>query len=762
MHNRQPDKPTNPIKRFSDAVHGLSFRILLTYFSILLIPLIAILIIYNTSINALLVHQEEQTMYGLEKTAELVQVQLEELQNINSYIHSNPSVNSIINHAKRNKHLAPTDKRDIFMVRSALESFPSYNLTNILIKDTYIFFREIEYTAKLPAAFVDNENAYNSNVNFHGLSYDAFNALCDMNFSNLLLVTGNGEGRDLLLMRKVSDSDTVIVIQINMPALISILETNDTGEQGSTFILNSQHDVLAYSGDVAVPKEQLHQLASNKENSYSEIEINGDTYLSYVYPYRGLTYISLTEKHYLTAKISSIKYVIIAIASVAFILGIVLVTMLWSRRRHMILNVQRTAQNLGILSAPPRSENQLLERTLNALTDTMASLQEEVKQQRDILTDTLLRKLVSHGFESDYELNRELEGSGLVLDAAYYNLIQVIPVHPDESNSDKQQLLPYRIFLKQFLQERLGVRNHIFDLDNNSFLVLLLLDEAHSTEDLKAQCMSLYRELEEMDWFAPSFVITDSCDAVIDVVKLMPQLEIIDEYLACTDTLGVFTINDLPQTNDTLYFPITEEMQLQRILNSGTIDELEDFWYRMLQENILHRKLRVEMLVELRDRLRLSIMRALSESLDESQYQKLAQKIQNTKSIQVLYNYAEQAMYLLNECNAQSDDAETERTKQRLQEVIDRRLSDSSFNLSMLADEVGIPENVLYRNFKNYFGQSFSSYLEQCRINKAFDLLREQVLVKDVAMMVGYTSDHSFRRAFKRIMKVPPSQFQEA
>ena len=136
MHDRQSDKPTNPIKRFSDAVHGLSFRILLTYFSILLIPLIAILIIYNTSINALLVHQEEQTMYGLEKTAELVQVQLEELQNINSYIHSNPSVNSIINHAKRNKHLAPTDKRDIFMVRSALESFPSYNLTNLLIKDT--------------------------------------------------------------------------------------------------------------------------------------------------------------------------------------------------------------------------------------------------------------------------------------------------------------------------------------------------------------------------------------------------------------------------------------------------------------------------------------------------------------------------------------------------------------------------------------------------------------------------------------------------
>ncbi len=39
--------------------------------------------------------------------------------------------------------------------------------------------------------------------------------------------------------------------------------------------------------------------------------------------------------------------------------------------------------------------------------------------------------------------------------------------------------------------------------------------------------------------------------------------------------------------------------------------------------------------------------------------------------------------------------------------------------------------------------------------------LRANVLIRDVASQVGYTSDHSFRRAFKRVMKVTPSQFVE-
>ncbi|MFQ9396367.1 MAG: helix-turn-helix domain-containing protein [Lachnospiraceae bacterium] len=55
------------------------------------------------------------------------------------------------------------------------------------------------------------------------------------------------------------------------------------------------------------------------------------------------------------------------------------------------------------------------------------------------------------------------------------------------------------------------------------------------------------------------------------------------------------------------------------------------------------------------------------------------------------------------------------------------------------------------------FGMSFSSYLEQRRMARACELLKDGVAVKETAEKVGYCSDYSFRRAFKRVLGIPPA-----
>lgn len=53
-------------------------------------------------------------------------------------------------------------------------------------------------------------------------------------------------------------------------------------------------------------------------------------------------------------------------------------------------------------------------------------------------------------------------------------------------------------------------------------------------------------------------------------------------------------------------------------------------------------------------------------------------------------------------------------------------------------------DTVLYKNFRSYFGVMFSEYSGNLRISK------------NIALMVGYGSDYSFCRAFKRIITSPP------
>lgn len=99
--------------------------------------------------------------------------------------------------------------------------------------------------------------------------------------------------------------------------------------------------------------------------------------------------------------------------------------------------------------------------------------------------------------------------------------------------------------------------------------------------------------------------------------------------------------------------------------------------------------------------------------------------------------------------------------KESIRGAVEEQYSRQEFCLSQLAEELELPENRLYKQFKTLFGMSFSEYLENERIKRACELLKNQVPVKDVAQAVGYGSDFSFRRAFKRVMGLAPSYYAE-
>ena len=51
-------------------------------------------------------------------------------------------------------------------------------------------------------------------------------------------------------------------------------------------------------------------------------------------------------------------------------------------------------------------------------------------------------------------------------------------------------------------------------------------------------------------------------------------------------------------------------------------------------------------------------------------------------------------------------------------------------------------------------------YLTRWRMQTATGLLRDSVNIADVANEVGYSSEASFSRAFKKIVGVPPSRWR--
>ena len=90
-----------------------------------------------------------------------------------------------------------------------------------------------------------------------------------------------------------------------------------------------------------------------------------------------------------------------------------------------------------------------------------------------------------------------------------------------------------------------------------------------------------------------------------------------------------------------------------------------------------------------------------------------------------------------------------------------RREYRNELTVSGIADELGYSEAYFCKLFKQYFGQSFVSYLTDYRIREARRLLAETNLsVKEAGQAVGYADANYFAKVFKRVTGQSPTEYR--
>ena len=84
-----------------------------------------------------------------------------------------------------------------------------------------------------------------------------------------------------------------------------------------------------------------------------------------------------------------------------------------------------------------------------------------------------------------------------------------------------------------------------------------------------------------------------------------------------------------------------------------------------------------------------------------------------------------------------------------------------TWTVEELAATVNMSRSAFALRFKKFVGDAPMEYLARCRIEKAARLLRESALpLSQIAAEIGYDSEASFNKAFKRHLGVPPGQYR--
>jgi len=112
-----------------------------------------------------------------------------------------------------------------------------------------------------------------------------------------------------------------------------------------------------------------------------------------------------------------------------------------------------------------------------------------------------------------------------------------------------------------------------------------------------------------------------------------------------------------------------------------------------------------------------------------------------------------------------SDTSDIKNAEKRVKEIIayiKNNYGDCSLNMESIAHHIGLNSRYMLKVFKEQTGVLLKDYILKIRIDKAKELLQTtDMTIEAVARKCGYTSAHSFIRAFKRTCGMTPGELRQ-
>ncbi|MGI5898340.1 MAG: helix-turn-helix domain-containing protein [Christensenellales bacterium] len=213
------------------------------------------------------------------------------------------------------------------------------------------------------------------------------------------------------------------------------------------------------------------------------------------------------------------------------------------------------------------------------------------------------------------------------------------------------------------------------------------------------------------------------------------------------------------------FYPIDLEYRLVNCVKSGDVEEALAVFQKIIDENFEIRSLTQRMQVQLCYDLRATLMKVCDElRLAGSYYNNISENIDKRERPQSVVLAIKDEFSSIASQMFEKKRSHNLGLRDRVLDFVSENYCDPQMCVAMAADKFNLSDSYFSQFFKMQTGESFSTYLESLRINKAKDIMDadDAIEIEALCQMVGYNSSNTFRRAFKRVMGVSPSAYRQA
>ena len=211
------------------------------------------------------------------------------------------------------------------------------------------------------------------------------------------------------------------------------------------------------------------------------------------------------------------------------------------------------------------------------------------------------------------------------------------------------------------------------------------------------------------------------------------------------------------------FFPRDAQKRIVRGLKEGNLSDLEAMLEEIYTRNVKEAELPMAEIRMMVDELHFTIRNALREMSDLSTTHIQIERIREAATIEEIFAYYRTVFATsLNQRENLSGAGEERKLGQEICAYILTHCCDPDMSLNGVADHFGVSTKMIGLICKDTFGKTYLQYVRDLQIQRAVGLLQTtDATLEEIAQQCGFANLLTFRRNFKAVMGMNPSDYRK-
>jgi len=558
-----------------------------------------------------------------------------------------------------------------------------------------------------------------------------------------------------------------LVVNVREDVLSKLINTDNINREGYIYIINSNGNVISHVDknflckDISGTEYINSIINSGKDEGYIITEVDNKSSIVSYYksPHDGWIYMGVFSLEALKDSLDNIRANIIYLSILITIMSVVLA---YAITRKLCSPVKKLIQDIkldkGINILDAGDEMAILRKAFESISNELEK--NKMSMIQNYLSSLLKGKFM---YETDNFAHIEFHNECFICVA--------MSIDKYDEFTEKYKVI-WQYYLKMIV---ISIAEQVFssickctgvNMDNGEIALILNLDDIPTDETKKEIMECFYRIQKETSKIFDNTISIGIGRCYKDI------FEISTSYMEATQALKlkliygygsvIFWNEDLEKHK--YYFPVTIEKYLMNQVKTGNISAVEKTVKQLVEELKSKIGLSSDNVRQIFNQLvGDTVIKYLTDSnVDMSHifgsnfniYNELSKKETLEDIEQWLINIYKKMFDYLGKYK--SDDDKISKIMGYIQMNYKKDIG-----IQDIADYVGLSYSHVRKVFKDKIGKNIGDVINSLRMNEAKDLLvRTEISIKDLALLLGYNSDQTFSRVFKKFEGITPGEYR--